>query len=94
MTSLPAQTFRFQDRGEVREGSWADLLVFDPATVADHATYQAPHQYATGFKYVFVNGVLVSENDKLTGARPGKALRHVARPPVESTVTSSSATSP
>jgi N-acyl-D-amino-acid deacylase len=77
MTSLPAQTFHLKNRGELREGNWADLAVFDPGTVADHSIYKDPHHYATGFKYVFVNGVLVVENDKHLGARPGKTLRHI-----------------
>ena len=76
MTSLPAQTFRLELRGEVRAGHWADLVVFDPETVIDHATYKDPHHYATGCKYVLVNGVLVIENDAHTGARPGKTVRH------------------
>ncbi|MDQ3624592.1 MAG: amidohydrolase family protein, partial [Verrucomicrobiota bacterium] len=79
MTSLPAQTFRLNQRGELREGNWADLAVFDPATVADHAVYKDPHHYATGFKYVFVNGVLAVKDDAHTGARPGMALRHHVR---------------
>jgi N-acyl-D-amino-acid deacylase len=76
MTSLPAHTFHLKDRGELREGAMADLVVFDPKTVADHSTYKDPHHYSTGFRYVFVNGVLVVENDQHTGARPGMVLRH------------------
>lgn len=75
MTSLPAATFRLQDRGVVREGAWADLVVFDPATVQDRATFTEPHQYATGFTAVIVNGVSVVENDAHTRARPGHILR-------------------
>lgn len=78
MTSLPARTFRLENRGEILEGNWADLVVFDPATVIDNATYKDPHHYATGFKYVLVNGTVVVENDKHTGAKPGMVLRHVA----------------
>ena len=81
MTSLPARTFRLPERGELREGNWADLVVFDAATVADHATYTDPHHCATGFSYVFVNGALVIENDRHTGARPGAILRHIAASP-------------
>jgi len=80
MTSLPAETFRFKDRGLLREGNWADVVVFDPATVEEHSTYKDPHHYATGFKYVLVNGVTVVENDKHTGAKPGMALRHAIPP--------------
>jgi N-acyl-D-amino-acid deacylase len=78
MTSLPATTFRLRDRGEVRLGNWADLVVFDPETVQDNATFDDPHHYATGFSAVLVNGVVVVENDKHTGARPGKTLRHAS----------------
>jgi N-acyl-D-amino-acid deacylase len=78
MSSLPAQTFRFPDRGELRVGNMADIIVFDPQTVSDHASYKDPHHYATGFRYVFVNGVLVVLNDQHTGARPGTVLRHKA----------------
>lgn len=74
MTSLPATTFRLKDRGVVREGAWADLAVFDPAQIRDHATFQSPHQYATGFRHVLVNGVEVIRRDEHTGARPGRTL--------------------
>ncbi|MBM3879327.1 MAG: amidohydrolase family protein [Verrucomicrobia bacterium] len=76
MTSLPATTFRFADRGLVRVGGWADLVAFDPAEVRDVSTYKDPHHYATGFRHVLVNGVPVIQHDQLTGARPGKVLRH------------------
>lgn len=76
MTSLPASVFRLQDRGCLRPGAWADVVVFDPARVQDHATFREPHQYATGFAWVLVNGVAVVKNDAHTGARPGRALRH------------------
>ena len=76
MTSLPATTFRLADRGAIRVGAWADLAVFDPATVKDHATFDDPHHYATGFRHVFVNGVEVVKDDQHTGARPGQCLRH------------------
>jgi N-acyl-D-amino-acid deacylase len=75
MTSLPARTFGFRDRGQAREGFWADLVIFDPARVQDKATFQQPHQYAEGFDFVLVNGVLMVEDGKLTDARGGKALR-------------------
>ncbi|MDB6174952.1 MAG: D-aminoacylase [Chthoniobacteraceae bacterium] len=80
MTSLPATTFHLTDRGQLREHAMADIAVFDPETVADNSTYKDPHHYATGFKYVFVNGVLVIENDKHTGARPGMILRRRTEP--------------
>ena len=76
MTSLPATTFRLKERGQLREGNWADIVVFDPATVQDEATFKDPHHYATGFKYVLVNGTVIVKNDEHTGTRPGKMLRH------------------
>ena len=75
MTSLPAQTFGFRDRGLVREGFAADLVVFDENTVADQATFENPHQFPKGMAYVLVNGTLVFGEGKMTTARPGKALR-------------------
>jgi N-acyl-D-amino-acid deacylase len=78
MTSLPASVFRLGDRGVVREGACADLVVFDPAKVQDRATFDDPHHYATGFDAVFVNGVEVVARDEHTGARPGRVLRHKA----------------
>jgi N-acyl-D-amino-acid deacylase len=80
MTSLPARTFGFRDRGLLREGYQADLVMFDPATVEDKATYQKPHQFSAGFGLVLVNGQVVVEDGKLTGARPGKVIRHQAGP--------------
>jgi N-acyl-D-amino-acid deacylase len=75
MTSLAASTFQLKDRGEIREGAWADLVVFDPATVQDQATFVAPHVCATGFKHVFVNGVETVASDRHTGARAGQPVR-------------------
>jgi N-acyl-D-amino-acid deacylase len=79
MTSLPARTFGFRDRGQVREGYWADLVLFDPARVEDKATYTLPHQFSQGFDLVLVNGQPVVEEGKLTGARPGKIVRHISQ---------------
>jgi N-acyl-D-amino-acid deacylase len=76
MTSLPARTFGFHDRGMVREGFWADLVLFDPAAIQDEATFENPHRYSKGFDLVLVNGVAVVEDGKPTGARPGQVLRH------------------
>ncbi len=76
MTSLPATTFRIRDRGLLRPGYWADLVLFDPGKVQEHATFDEPHHYATGFAYVLVNGVTVVKDDVHTRERPGKALRH------------------
>jgi len=80
MTSLPARTFRFRDRGLVREGFAADLVIFDPARVQDKATYTQPHQYSEGFDYVLVNGVIMVDNGSLTDARGGRVLRHRPEP--------------
>jgi len=79
MTSLPARTFGLRDRGLVRQGFWADLVLFDPDKVQDEATFEKPHQYSKGFDLVLVNGVAVVEDGKPTGARPGQVLRHEAR---------------
>jgi N-acyl-D-amino-acid deacylase len=74
MTSLPAQRFRLADRGLLRPGMWADVVVFDAATVKDAATFEKPHAYAEGFRYVLVNGVVTIEEGKHTGARAGHVL--------------------
>ena len=74
MTSLPAQTLRLKDRGLLKEGYWADVVIFDPATVSDPATYENPQQYAKGVPYVVVNGAVVVDNGNHTGARPGKVI--------------------
>lgn len=75
MTSLPAQTFGFRDRGLIREGFAADLVIFDEQTINDRATYDQPHQFPVGISYVLVNGTLVLSNDQMGTARPGVALR-------------------
>jgi N-acyl-D-amino-acid deacylase len=75
MTSLPARTFGFKDRGVIREGAAADLVLFDPAKVRDKATYAAPHQYSEGFDFVIVNGVVMVEEGKLTSNQGGRVLR-------------------
>ncbi|MFN0141022.1 MAG: N-acyl-D-amino-acid deacylase family protein [Pyrinomonadaceae bacterium] len=74
MTSLPAQTFNLRDRGLIREGFAADLVIFDENTVADKATFDQPHQYAVGFSNVIVNGEVVFDGEKMTGAMPGQPL--------------------
>jgi N-acyl-D-aspartate/D-glutamate deacylase len=74
MTSLPAQILRLKDRGLVRDGFWADLVVFDPQTVADRATFEKPMVYPTGITHVFVNGVQVIKDGEHTGAKPGKMV--------------------
>jgi N-acyl-D-amino-acid deacylase len=74
MTSLPAAQFHFGQRGLVKEGYAADLVVFDPAAVSDRATFEQPHAYASGIPYVFVNGVAVVSRGEQTSARPGTVL--------------------
>ncbi|HWQ56501.1 MAG TPA: D-aminoacylase [Bryobacteraceae bacterium] len=76
MTSLPARTFGFRDRGLVREGNWADLVLFDPARIEDKATFDKPHQFSEGFDFVLVNGRVVVDEGKLTEERAGRILRH------------------
>ena len=74
LTGLPAANLGLDRRGMIKEGYFADLVVFDPETTADRATYENPHQYATGVKHVLVNGVCVITNGEHTGAKPGRAL--------------------
>jgi N-acyl-D-amino-acid deacylase len=79
MTALPAQTFRLTDRGVLRPGAFADLVIFDPAKVNDPATYEKPQQYAEGFTDVIVNGGVVLRAGEMTGTRSGGALRMGAK---------------
>jgi N-acyl-D-amino-acid deacylase len=74
MTSLAAQKFQLKDRGQIREGMMADIVVFDDKEVNDKATFENPHQYSTGFKFVLVNGQVVIDNGSHTGTRSGQAL--------------------
>ncbi len=74
MTSLPAQFLRLRDRGQIREGFAADVVVFDPATVGETNSYEKPKSYAAGVPYTIVNGVLVVDHGGHTGARPGRPL--------------------
>ena len=75
MTSLPAQTFGFRDRGLIREGFAADIVIFDENTIIDQATFDQPHQFPLGISYVIVNGAPVLENNQMSAARPGVTLR-------------------
>ena len=74
-SALPAERMRFTDRGVLKAGMWADIVIFDPATVRDRATFDHPNQLSEGMEYVLVNGVPVIEQSKMTGAKPGKVLR-------------------
>jgi N-acyl-D-amino-acid deacylase len=75
LTSLPAENLKLDGRGRLAAGHYADVVVFDPATIQDHATFEAPHQYSTGVAHVFVNGVQVLKDGEHTGATPGRAVR-------------------
>jgi N-acyl-D-amino-acid deacylase len=75
LSALPAKNLRLDRRGALRPGYFADVVVFDPATIQDHATFEQPHQYATGVRDVFVNGVHVLKDGEHTGAKPGQVVR-------------------
>ena len=75
LTSLPAGNLRIRDRGQLTAGYFADVVVFDPAKIQDHATYEDPHQYATGIVHVWVNGTQVLRDGEHTGATPGRVVR-------------------
>jgi N-acyl-D-amino-acid deacylase len=82
LTSLPASTLRIDKRGTLRVGFYADVAVFDPAAIADLATYEEPHRYALGMRHVFVNGEQVLQDGEHTGALPGRVVRGPGyRPP-------------
>jgi N-acyl-D-amino-acid deacylase len=73
--ALPAQRMRLTDRGVLKAGMFADIVIFDPETVRDLATFESPNQLSEGMDYVLVNGALVIDEGKMTGAKPGKVLR-------------------
>ncbi len=75
ITHLPALNLKLKDRGCLEKGCYADIVIFDPATIADHSTFAEPHQYSTGVKHVFVNGVQVLRDGEHTGATPGQVVR-------------------
>jgi len=75
LSGLPAENLGLDRRGLLKEGMFADVVIFDPATIADHATYEKPHQFATGVRHVFINGVQVLKDGEHTGALPGRALK-------------------
>ena len=74
-TSLPAQQMRFADRGVLKQGMWADVVVFDPDSIRDVATFEQPNQLSVGMKFVLVNGVPVIADGKMTDALPGRVVR-------------------
>ncbi len=75
LTSFPAANLKIRNRGSLKEGYFADVVVFDPETVSDHATFKKPHQYSTGVSHVFVNGEQVLREGEHTGAKPGRVVR-------------------
>jgi N-acyl-D-amino-acid deacylase len=75
LTSLPATNLGLKDRGALQPKFFADVVVFDPAAIRDHATFEKPHQYATGVRHVFVNGTQVLRDGAHTGATPGRVVR-------------------
>jgi N-acyl-D-amino-acid deacylase len=75
LSSLPAHNLKIKDRGEIRQGYFADIAIFDPKTISDKATFDQPHQYSTGMVHVFVNGSQVLKNGEHTGAKPGQVVR-------------------
>jgi N-acyl-D-aspartate/D-glutamate deacylase len=74
-TSLAAESIGVEDRGTLAEGLYADIVVFDPETIIDNATYEEPHQHSTGVEYVLVNGEVVLDEGEITDARPGMVVR-------------------
>jgi len=75
LSAFPADNLGLRQRGRLEPGYFADVVVFDPATVSDNATFQEPHQYATGMIHVFVNGTQVVKDGEHTGAKPGRVVR-------------------
>ena len=75
LTSFPAENLKLRDRGRLDPGHFADVVVFDPRTIGDHATYESPHTYSTGVVHVFVNGEQVLRDGEHTGAKPGRVVR-------------------
>src|SRR5205823_8821512 len=75
MSGAVAERLLIQDRGFLRPGMYADVTVFDPATIMDHSTYEKPHQLSTGVRHVFVNGVEIVRDGQHTGAKPGRIVR-------------------
>jgi N-acyl-D-amino-acid deacylase len=75
LTKLPATNLRIKRRGELKAGNYADVVIFDPAAIQDHATFDKPHQFATGMAHVLVNGVVVLKDGEHTGAKPGRFVK-------------------
>ena len=75
LSSFPAETLHIKNRGFLKPGYFADVVVFDPKTISDHATFDKPHQYSTGVTHVWVNGTQVIASGEHTGAKPGRVVR-------------------
>lgn len=75
LSALPAENLKIKKRGQLKKDFYADIVIFDPAKIQDHATFEKPHQYATGMLDVFVNGVQVLKDGEHTGAKPGRVVR-------------------
>jgi N-acyl-D-amino-acid deacylase len=75
MTALPAANLKIKKRGSLKVGNYADIVIFDPLTIKDNATYEKPHQYSEGVQFVLVNGVAVLRDGEHTGATPGRCVR-------------------
>jgi len=75
LANVPAKHLKLLKRGELKTGNYADIVIFDPATIADHATFDKPHQYATGVSDVFVNGIQVLKDGDHTNAKPGRFVK-------------------
>ena len=75
LSKLPAINLRIEKRGELKTGNYADVVIFDPATIQDHASFDKPHQFATGMVHVLVNGIPVLKEGEHTGAKPGRFIK-------------------
>jgi len=75
MSSLPASNLKIRKRGKLNVGYYADVAIFDPLKIKDNATFESPHQYATGVEHVLVNGVQVLKDGEHTNAKPGRCIR-------------------
>ena len=78
MTGFPSKRLNLPDRGTLKENNWADIVIFDPDTIIDNATFLDPHQFPTGIHHVIVNGELVVTNDEQLDGLPGKVLRKMS----------------
>ena len=75
LSKLPATNLKIKNRGEIKTGNYADIVIFDPAKINDKATFEKPHQYAEGMIHVFVNGKQVLKDSEHTGAKPGQFVK-------------------